>query len=171
MSGSAAPSQRPLRELRHAVPGFAVDLVPREVFVQQQPIRFSGQMPPSTMPTTRFSPLTWLPPAICDHRPPDAPAFNMPTARFEQMLGTLEELIASKAELPVVGLLDLLLETLVFPAQSLALPLRVLSALAPVGGDGILIHGRRHESIMRKLGGRGNVPCAITGMVGTRVCL
>ncbi len=38
------------------------------------------------------------------------PAFTMPTARFEQMLGTLEELIASKAELPVVGLLDVLLE-------------------------------------------------------------
>jgi DNA helicase-2/ATP-dependent DNA helicase PcrA len=34
----------------------------------------------------------------------------LPTARFEQMLGTLEELIASKNELPVVGLLDLLLE-------------------------------------------------------------
>ena len=38
------------------------------------------------------------------------PAFNMPTGRIEQLLGTLEELIASRADLPVVGLLDLLLE-------------------------------------------------------------
>src|SRR5262249_17431808 len=45
-----------------------------------------------------------------DKKPPDGPVFSLPTARFEQMLGTLEELIASKSELPVVGLLDLLLE-------------------------------------------------------------
>lgn len=40
----------------------------------------------------------------------DTVPFPMPTAKFEQLLGTLEELIASKIEIPVVGLLDLLLE-------------------------------------------------------------
>jgi DNA helicase-2/ATP-dependent DNA helicase PcrA len=39
-----------------------------------------------------------------------APAFNLPTGRFEPLLATLEEMIASRDELPVVGLLDLLLE-------------------------------------------------------------
>src|SRR5207244_502881 len=39
-----------------------------------------------------------------------APAFNLPSGRFEPLLATLEEMIASRDELPVVGLLDLLLE-------------------------------------------------------------
>ncbi|MFL5733717.1 MAG: ATP-dependent helicase [Chloroflexia bacterium] len=39
-----------------------------------------------------------------------APAFNLPTGRFEPLLATLEEMIASRNDLPVVGLLDLLLE-------------------------------------------------------------
>jgi DNA helicase-2/ATP-dependent DNA helicase PcrA len=39
-----------------------------------------------------------------------APAFSLPSGRFEPLLATLEEMIASRADLPVVGLLDLLLE-------------------------------------------------------------
>jgi DNA helicase II / ATP-dependent DNA helicase PcrA len=42
--------------------------------------------------------------------PDNAPVFGLPTTRFEPVLSTLEELIASKSDLPVVGLLDLLLE-------------------------------------------------------------
>lgn len=42
--------------------------------------------------------------------PAGAPAFTGSTARFLPLLATLEELIASRNELPVVGLLDLLLE-------------------------------------------------------------
>lgn len=39
-----------------------------------------------------------------------APVLNVPTAKFAVMLTTLEELIALRADLPVVGLLDLALE-------------------------------------------------------------
>ncbi len=38
------------------------------------------------------------------------PVLNVPTVKFAVMLTTLEELIASRADLPVVGLLDLALE-------------------------------------------------------------
>jgi ATP-dependent DNA helicase UvrD/PcrA len=38
------------------------------------------------------------------------PVLNVPTSKFATMLTTLEELIASRADLPVVGLLDLILE-------------------------------------------------------------
>ena len=42
--------------------------------------------------------------------PPGSPVFTGTTAKFGPLLSTLEELIASRNELPVVGLLDLLLE-------------------------------------------------------------
>jgi DNA helicase-2/ATP-dependent DNA helicase PcrA len=42
--------------------------------------------------------------------PPGAPVFSASTSKFVPLLSTLEELIASRHELPVVGLLDLLLE-------------------------------------------------------------
>ncbi|HYP39842.1 MAG TPA: UvrD-helicase domain-containing protein [Chloroflexia bacterium] len=42
--------------------------------------------------------------------PPGAPVFSASTSKFVPLLATLEELIASRHELPVVGLLDLLLE-------------------------------------------------------------
>src|SRR5207249_11708106 len=45
-----------------------------------------------------------------DKETPDAPTFAMPASKFEPLLATLEEMIASRDELPVVGLLDLLLE-------------------------------------------------------------
>src|SRR5205085_4208607 len=41
---------------------------------------------------------------------PGAPVFTMPAGKFAPTLAIIEELIASRADLPVVGLLDLLLE-------------------------------------------------------------
>jgi superfamily I DNA/RNA helicase len=44
-----------------------------------------------------------------DALPPGTPVFTMPTAKFVPLLANIEELIASRDDLPVVGLLDLLL--------------------------------------------------------------
>jgi DNA helicase-2/ATP-dependent DNA helicase PcrA len=44
-----------------------------------------------------------------DALPPGTPVFTMPTAKFVPLLSHIEELIASRDDLPVVGLLDLLL--------------------------------------------------------------
>ncbi len=44
-----------------------------------------------------------------DTLPPGTPVFTMPTAKFVPLLANIEELLASRDDLPVVGLLDLLL--------------------------------------------------------------
>ncbi|MEO8285786.1 MAG: UvrD-helicase domain-containing protein [Chloroflexota bacterium] len=44
-----------------------------------------------------------------DNLPPGTPVFSMPTAKFVPLLSNVEEMIASRDDLPVVGLLDLLL--------------------------------------------------------------
>jgi DNA helicase-2/ATP-dependent DNA helicase PcrA len=49
-------------------------------------------------------------PQKADDLPPGTPVFTISASKFAPLLATLEELIASRHELPVVGLLDLLLE-------------------------------------------------------------
>ncbi|HKP51132.1 MAG TPA: UvrD-helicase domain-containing protein [Chloroflexia bacterium] len=49
-------------------------------------------------------------PQKADDLPPGTPVFAISASKFAPLLATLEELIASRHELPVVGLLDLLLE-------------------------------------------------------------
>ncbi len=49
-------------------------------------------------------------PQKADDLPPGTPVFAISASKFAPLLATLEELIASRHDLPVVGLLDLLLE-------------------------------------------------------------